>query len=399
MKKICVVTSTRAEYGLLKNTIGAIHNDKDLELMLVVTGTHLMEKYGHTIDEILEDGFPITEKVEVDFSSKTPKDISIIMGRLSIEFAKLFSANRPNLLIVLGDRYELIPICSCAMNEMIPIAHISGGEVTQGAIDDCVRHCVTKMSYLHFPGCEEYRQRIIQLGENPKRVFNFGDVGVENIYTQEYMTKAELEGSIGFKLDKPYFSVTFHPVTLDNNTAEEQIIEVLNALKYFSDYKFVISKANADIGGERINAIIDEFAEQNSNCAAFGSLGIKRYLALLKYSDGIIGNSSSGIVEAPCFRIPTINIGDRQAGRLRADSIIDCMTKTDDIINAIKKSRTESFRNIVSNTVNPYGQGETAKDIVNVIKDYLFNNKIDLKKEFYDFKPEDRNESFRNNNC
>lgn len=399
MKKICVVTSTRAEYGLLKNTIGAIHNDKDLELMLVVTGTHLMQKYGHTIDEILEDGFPITEKVEVDFSSKTPKDISIIMGRLSIEFAKLFSDNRPDLLIVLGDRYELIPICSCAMNEMIPIAHISGGEVTQGAIDDCVRHCVTKMSYLHFPGCEEYRQRIIQLGENPKRVFNFGDVGVENIYIQEYMTKAELEESIGFKLDKPYFSVTFHPVTLDSNTAEEQIIEVLNALKYFSDYKFVISKANADIGGERINAIIDKFAEQNGNCAAFGSLGIKRYLALLKYSDGIIGNSSSGIVEAPCFHIPTINIGDRQAGRLRADSIIDCMTKTDDIINAIKKSRTESFRNIVSNAVNPYGQGETAKDIINVIKDYLLNNKIDLKKEFYDFKPEDRHESFRNNNC
>lgn len=384
MKKICVVTTTRADYGLLKNTMREIDKDDDLELITVVTGTHLMESYGKTIDEIYDDGFDVSYIVDINFDSKSPKDISNIVGQLSIRLAEFFEDTNPDMLIVLGDRFELIPICFCAVNEDIPIAHISGGEVTSGAIDDCVRHCVTKMSYIHFPACEIYRKRIIQLGEDPRRVYNFGDVGVENIYKEKLLTKQELEKSIGISLGRPYYSVTFHPVTLERMQTQKQMEELLLALDSMPMFDYIITKSNADIGGNKINEMIDHFVESHKNCYAFFSLGIKRYLSLLKFSNGIIGNSSSGIVEAPCFDIPTINIGNRQKGRLQAESIINCEPVSENIISAIEMSDSDEFKKKLCNVQNPYGRGDTSINIVKTIKYYLQNGKIDLKKGFYD---------------
>lgn len=384
MKSIGVITATRAEYGVLKNTIKAINDDEELELILIVTGTHLLYEYGHTVDEIIEDGFIISEQVDINMQSDDLVGICKSMSKASDLFAEVFARRNPDMIIVVGDRYELLPICSVAMNACIPIAHISGGETTEGAIDEAVRHCITKMSYLHFPGCEEYRKRIIQLGENPDRVFNYGDIGVENIVKMQFMSKEELEKSIGFKLDKPYFSVTFHPVTLEKNTAKKQIEEVLSALDERSQYQYIITKANADYGNLEINESIDDFVSTRENCVAYESLGIKRYLSLLKYSSGVIGNSSSGIVEAPVMKIPTINIGDRQKGRLKADSIIDCNPVKDEILAAIDKSQNDEFKSICKDTVSLYGIGDTSEKIVETIKDFLINDKINLKKKFYD---------------
>lgn len=385
MKKICIVTATRAEYGLLKNVINEIMCDEELSLSLIVTGMHLSEDFGMTVEEIEADGYPIAEKIDILMNSDLPQAISKTMGIASISFADVFEREQPDLLIVLGDRYELLPICCCAMNAQIPIAHIAGGETTEGAIDECVRHCVTKMSYLHFPGCEKYRKRIIQLGESPDRVFNYGDVGIENVLKMELLTKNELEHSIGYKLDRPYASVTFHPVTLEPTDVKKQCVNLLEAISKFPDMKFVFTKANADSGGRLINRMIDDFVSKYSgNCIAFKSLGLKRYLSLLKYSEFVLGNSSSGIVEAPCFNIPTINVGNRQAGRIKAESIIDCDSDSVEIVQAIKKARSNSFRELAKKSVNPYFGEDTAKQIVKTIKFFLINRKIDLRKKFYD---------------
>lgn len=383
-KRIGVVTATRAEYGLLKNVLKCIADDEALELILFVTGTHLVHKYGHTVDEIIRDGFKIDEEIDILMQTDTPVGISKTMGIASILFGEAIYRNKLDMLIVLGDRYELLPVCQVAMCMRIPIAHISGGESTEGLIDDAIRHSITKMSYLHFPGCEEYRRRIIQLGENPNRVFNFGDVGVENILKFTYMSKEELSSSIGMDLEKKYFSVTFHPVTLENGTAETQINELLKAIEFFPQYRFVITKSNADSGGQIINDRIDEFTSKHYHCKAFESLGIVRYLSLLKYSSGIIGNSSSGIIEAPVLCIPTINIGDRQKGRLKANSIIDCAPISHDIIQSIKKALSKEFIENNCNGKSPYVGGDTARNIVNTVKKFLTEEKIDLKKKFYD---------------
>lgn len=384
LKKVAVVTATRAEYGILKNVIHCIEQSEGLELCLMVTGTHLVSEYGMTINEIEEDGYPVAEKVDILMSSNNQVAISKTMGMAMILFAEAFERQKPDMLVVLGDRYELISVCSAAMNARIPIAHISGGETTQGAIDECVRHCITKMSYLHFPACETYRRRIIQLGEAPERVFNFGDVGVEMVKTMPKLSKEELEKSIDYRLDKPYFSVTFHPVTLESDEAANQMREVLSALEMFPDMKFVITKANADAGGKEINSLIDEYVAEHDNCVAFYSLGIRRYMSLLQYSNGILGNSSSGIVEAPSFGIPTINIGNRQKGRLQADSIINCEPDKEQIVEAIKKSQSENFLKSAKITENPYGGEEVSRRIVETIRDFLYENKIHLSKKFCD---------------
>ncbi len=384
MKKIAVVTATRAEYGILKNVIDKIDKSDKLDLCLMVTGTHLIQDYGMTVEEIEQDGYPIAEKIDILLSSNTAVSVSKTMGMAMILFAEAFERQRPDLLVVLGDRYELLAVCSAAMNAGIPIAHISGGETTQGAIDESVRHCITKMSYLHFPACEEYRKRIIQLGEDPERVFNFGDVGVEMIRTLPRMKKTELEKSIEFTLDSPYMSVTFHPATLEKDSAKKQMQEVLTALDEFPHMKFVLTKANADAGGRDINEMIDAYVKEHENCIAFTSLGIKRYLSLLQYADGILGNSSSGIVEAPSFGIPTINIGNRQKGRLQADSILNCEPIKEQIVEQIKKSQTPDFRHQAANTKNPYGDGNTSEQIVQTLIEYLYQNKISLQKKFYD---------------
>lgn len=385
MKKIAVVTATRAEYGLLRNTIQKIEDDEELELCLMVTGAHLSEKYGYTIQEILGDGYPIAEEIPMLSDGDSVLEITKAMGEALKGFGEAFERQKPDMIVVLGDRYELFPICNAAVVMGIPIAHISGGEITEGAIDDMVRHCITKMSQLHFPGCEAYRRRIIQMGEEPERVFNYGDVGVENIKKMKYLSKEELEKDLGISLDMPYGCVTFHPVTMEMGTAKTQIEEVLSAIGGIKDMKFVITKANADAGGQAINESIDRFVEQADNCMAFYSVGIKRYLSLLRYCEIIIGNSSSGIVEAPCFGIPTINIGNRQKGRLKADSIIDCNPERHSIIAAVNKARTKEFRDLSKAAVNPYGDGNTSEMIIKEIKNYL-NRKDRVPKRFYDCK-------------
>lgn len=382
MKTVCVVTATRAEYGLLKNIIKLIEKDEELKLVLVATGTHLSKDFGYTVTEIREDKLPISAEIDILVEEEGGISASKTMAKAFYKFSDFFKNCKPDMLVVLGDRYELLPICACAMNEQIPISHISGGEITEGVIDDTIRHCVTKMSYLHFVSCEAYRKRVIQLGEEPSRVFNFGDVGVENICNMKLMSKSELEQEIGFCLDNPYGVVTFHPVTLEKASALKQLEELLNALKATEDMNFIITKSNADTEGKEINDRIDEFVEKNKNCKSYYSLGLLRYLSAVQYSEFVIGNSSSGIVEVPAFGIPTINIGDRQKGRLQANSILNCEPEKEDIIRQIKMARREEFKNNIKIDQNPYKGKDTSKLIIETIKRFLYIEKIELKKQF-----------------
>ena len=386
MKTVCVITATRAEYGLLKNIIKLIEKDEELKLVLVATGTHLSKDFGYTVTEIREDKLPISAEIDILVEEEGGISASKTMAKAFYKFSDFFKNCKPDMLVVLGDRYELLPICACAMNEQIPISHISGGEITEGVIDDTIRHCVTKMSYLHFVSCEAYRKRVIQLGEEPRRVFNFGDVGVENICNMKLMSKSELEQEIGFCLDNPYGVVTFHPVTLEKASALKQLEELLNALKATEDMNFIITKSNADTKGKEINDRIDEFVEENKNCKSYYSLGLLRYLSAVQYSEFVIGNSSSGIVEVPAFGIPTINIGDRQKGRLQANSILNCEPEKEDIIRQIKMARREEFKNNIKIDQNPYKGKDTSKLIIETIKRFLYIEKIELKKQFYDVK-------------
>ena len=381
MKKISILTSTRAEYGLLKPIINKLKEISDFDVYVVVTGAHLSPEFGLTYKEIAQDGIQIDEKIEIILSADTPSSISKSMGLAMINFADYFSKLIPDMLIVLGDRYETLAVCCVAMNQRIPIAHLYGGETTEGAVDEAIRHAITKLSYLHFTSTEEYRRRVIQLGEQPNRVFCVGAIGIENVLNEKLMSKAELETSINFKLDKPYAVITFHPVTLEDNNAAEQIQALLQACKVFKDMKFIFTKANADANGRIINQMIDAFVEENDNAVAFASLGMIRYLSALKYCTMVIGNSSSALVEAPSFGVPTINVGDRQKGRIQADSVISCEPTKDKIDKAI----TLEFKEKAHNTINPYGDGNTSGKIVAVIKDFLLNDKIDLKKKFYDY--------------
>lgn len=384
MKKIGVVTATRAEYGLLRNVIKKILTDDDLQLELYVTGTHLVEEYGHTVDEIIEDQIPVAEEVFI-INTKLSGNDGIIdtLSTAVKKFGSLFEKNKPDMLVVLGDRYELLAICEAAMVCKIPIAHISGGEITEGAMDDAVRHCITKMSHLHFPGCETYRQRIIQLGEQPDSVFNYGDVGVENIISMDYMSKREVEDTIDITLRDKYACVTFHPATLESEPPRKQMMELLKAIEQFADMDFVFTGSNADSGGMELNHLLQEYVKTHSNCYFFKSLGIRRYLSLMKNSRMVIGNSSSGIVEAPSFGIPTVNIGNRQKGRLQAESIINCQADSADIIRAIDQADMEEFQMRAKSAENPYGNGETSAGIVKEIKQFLSENKT-VSKSFYD---------------
>lgn len=384
MKKICILTSTRAEYGLLKPIIKKLMEVPEIDVRVVATGAHLSPEFGLTYKEIEQDGIAIDEKIEILLSADTPSAISKSMGLAMINFADYFSKLNPDLLIVLGDRYETLAVCCVAMNQRIPIAHLYGGETTEGAVDESIRHAITKLSYLHFTSTEEYRRRVIQLGEHPIRVFSVGAIGIENTLKEKLMSKAELEASIDFKLDKPYAVITFHPVTLEDNNTAKQFQALLKACEKYKNMKFIFSKANADANGRVINQLIDRFVNESDNAVVYDSLGMVRYLSAIKFSSMVIGNSSSGLVEAPSFGVPTINIGDRQKGRLQADSVINCEPITEKIDKAITLALTEQFKNKAQKTINPYGDGNTSLKIVDVIKDFLLNNKIDLKKKFYD---------------
>lgn len=387
MKRIGIMTGTRAEYGLLKPLMQEINKDNDLELYLIVSGMHLSPEFGMTYKEIEEDGFEINAKVEMLLSSDSPAGISKSIGLGVIGFADEFQRADLDMLILLGDRYEALSAAISAMVMRIPIAHLHGGELTEGAIDEGIRHSITKMSYLHFTSTEQYRNRVIQLGENPERVFYVGALGVENIKKINLMTKEELERSIHFEIDENTVVVTYHPVTLENNTVEEQFLNLLKVLDRNPKIRMIFTKANADTNGRIVNELIDKYAAQNSERAcAFMSLGQKRYLSALKYCRIVIGNSSSGIIEAPSFGKPIINIGDRQKGRICAGSVINCGYTQQEIQQAMETALTEEFENKARNCRNPYEKENTAANIISVIKDYLLNDKIKLKKGFYDIK-------------
>ena len=384
MKKVCVITGTRAEYGLLKPLLQKINNDNNLELQLVVTGMHLSPEFGLTYQEIEQDGFEITERNEMLLSSDTPNGITKSVGVGMIGFADIFTRIVPDMMIILGDRYEALAAVTAAMIHRIPIAHIHGGELTLGAIDDVIRHSITKMSTLHFTSTEEYRKRVIQLGEEPERVFYVGALGVENIKAQKLMDREELSRSIDFSLDMPYVLVTFHPVTLENNTAYEQFDNLLAALDRFPEYRIIFTKANADTDGRIINQKIDVYVKNNKGRAvAYTSLGMVRYLSALRYCEMVIGNSSSGIVEAPSFKIPTVNIGDRQLGRIRAESIIDCMNGIDSISTAISTAKKFKAEKKLDGIKNPYEKSGTSENILFEMRRYLRENDV-IKKKFYD---------------
>lgn len=387
MKEICVLTASRAEYGLLKNTIQKLRQEEQFNTNVIVTGMHLEKEFGETYREIEADGIPISAKIPVLAKQDGVVGVSETMATVIWKFTSFFSENPQDILIVLGDRYETMAVCIAAMNAHIPIAHIHGGEITEGAIDEAMRHSITKMSYLHFTSTEDYRRRVIQLGESPERVFCVGAPGVENILRQKMLDKQELEASMDFCLGEKYCLVTFHPVTLEQNSTIQQLNELFRAMEEMSQYRYVITKANADAGGQMINERLEEFAKSHSNKIYMTeSLGMVRYLSAMKYCSMVIGNSSSGILEAPAMRVPTVNIGDRQRGRIQADSIINCEPECGAIKEAMRIADSADFNERIKSQELPYGDGHASENIVKVIKEYMFEKNIDLKKKFYDIK-------------
>jgi len=384
MKRICIVTGSRAEYGLLKPIMKKLVQTKRYDVRIVVTGAHLSPRFGSTYREILDDGFVIDAQIDILQSGDAPSDITKSMAKAMSGFADYFEKKLPDLLIVLGDRYESLAVCCAAMNQRIPIAHLHGGETTQGAIDESIRHCITKMSHLHFTSTREYARRVVQLGEQPKSVHCVGAIGVENILAEELLSKPELEKELGMQLKKPYAVVTFHPVTLEADEKGMQMRELLKAVSTFEDMQFVFTKANADANGIIINDLLDSHAKKHTNAAVFDSLGVKRYLSTLKYAKMVIGNSSSGLLEAPSFGIPTVNIGDRQKGRLKADSVINCAPNAAAIEEAVNKACSSDFLQIARKSTNPYGSGGTSDKVIGHINAFLDKESIDLKKKFYD---------------
>ena len=388
MKKVCVVTGTRAEYGLLKGLIVRLSEESDIATKLVVTGAHLSQQYGMTLSEIEKDNIKIDKKIKIIYD-ESDETTSEIMAKTLMEFGSYFKNNDIDLLIVLGDRYEIYAACIAAMNSRIPIAHLHGGEVTEGAMDDAMRHCITKMSALHFTSTETYKKRVIQLGEAPEKVFNVGAICVDNIRKQKLLSKFELEENIKIELGDKYAVATYHPVTLDNNNVREEIETLVKAMLLKNDYKYIITKANADEGGNIVNKYLDEIKNQYSDrLLVVDSLGMLRYLTALKYCKFVIGNSSSGIIEAPVMGIPTINIGTRQKGRLRCDSIIDIDMDEKQIIKAIELAETEEMQKKAENNFDIYGSGNTAEKIVEIIKKEFKNDGINIVKKFYDINQE-----------
>ena len=379
--KVCVITGTRAEYGLLYWLLKEIESDKDFELQLIVTGMHLSKEFGSTYKEIEKD-FKIKKKIAIQVSSDADIEISKSMGLAQISFAETFEEIKPDVVVILGDRYEIFSAATASMMARIPIAHIHGGESTEGVIDEAIRHSLSKMSHLHFTATEEYKNRVIQLGEHPNRVFNIGGMGIENINRLKLLSKDEFEKSINFKLNKKNLLITFHPVTLEKKTSQVHFQELLDAIDELEDTNYIFTKANSDSDGKIINKMIDKYVSKNMHrSVAFSSLGQLRYLSSMHHVDAIIGNSSSGITEAPSFKIGTINIGERQKGRIKASSVIDCSPHQESIKNALEYLYSNKFQTLLKKTENPYGKGNSSKKVVKVLKTKLDENL--LKKSFY----------------
>lgn len=386
MKKIAVVTATRAEYGLLSPVIKDLRKfeSKNFKVELIVTGTHLSQQYGMTVSEIDDR---IDHKVSISVKSSSGTDISANQAEALVKFTDLFLSEKYDGIVLLGDRYEMLAVAIAAGNTHTPIFHLCGGDTTEGALDEWIRHSITKMSYLHFVTNEESRKRVIQLGENQNRVFNYGSTSIDNVLHVVDMTKVEALQSIGLE-NCNYGLCTYHPVTMENGSVDEQIKEFLVALKSFPDLQFIVTKSNADQGGARINELLDEAEKEIDNLHVFTSLGVRRYLSLMKYADFVLGNSSSGIIETPAFCVPTVNIGDRQRGRLQSESIINCGEDAGSIVTAIKKALTADFKEICNKVVSPYGDGHAAEKIAKKIYEVVSEGKIDLKKKFFDIEAE-----------
>lgn len=383
MKKVLVVTGTRAEYGLLYWTMKEIQQDKELQLQLIVTGSHLSKEYGYTVSQIKKDGFKIDEEIDMLIDSSKKSAIVKSMGLEMIQIAQAFDRLKPDILLILGDRYETFVSATCAMMMNIPIAHMNGGESTEGAVDEQIRHAITKMAHIHFTGAEYYKERVIKMGEEPWRVYNVGQPGLENIKRLKLLEKEKLEYELKMKFDKKVFLITYHPVTLDVQNTEKQMNNLLGAISKF-DAKYIFTYPNADYGNKIIIDKINEFKQKHDNVYIFHNLGQVKYLSLMKYADVMIGNSSSGIIEAPSFKLPVVNIGDRQKGRLRNKNIIDVDYNEIQIIEGINKALYDKkFIDSLNSLENIYGDGNTSKKVVNVLKNIKIDRNLLCKKLTY----------------
>lgn len=381
MKKVCVITSTRAEYGLLHPLILELQKNKNIDLQIIATGTHLDKRYGYTIDEILNDGLKpnaCVEIIEGDSKSGVLSTMANAIKKIGESLEKL----KPDMVVLLGDRYEIFAIASACVILNIPIAHIHGGEITYGAYDDMFRHSITKMSNLHFTSCEEYRSRVIQLGENPKTVFSVGSLGLENIKTLNLLTKRQINKELNIDVERTLLA-TFHPVTLENSTQKEQFTELLEALIDQNNFFTLFTRANADTNSSELNSVLDEYCTKYpQRLKVVDSLGVLKYLSVMKYCAGVIGNSSSGIIEAPSFKVSTINIGTRQKGRIQAQSILNCEAKKKDILKSLEIISKEEFKKNLKSVKNPYQGDNTSYNIAETIGNFV--NNFNKPKMFYD---------------
>lgn len=369
MREVAVVTTSRADFGLLRPVMDLILAADDLRLRVLVGGTHLCPEFGLTVEEVREAGFTIDERVELILSGDSPTAICKSMGLAMIGFGEAIHRLSPHILLLLGDRFETLCAAAAAQICRVPVGHVHGGETSEGAVDEAFRHAITKMSHLHFASCDTYRRRLLQLGERPERVFNVGALGVENIRKMTLMPRSQVMQVLGAPADRPLLLVTFHPVTLERATAANQFAELLTALDSFETHFILFTKANADTEGRVINQMSDRFAARNaSRAAAVSSLGASTYLSAMSHADTVVGNSSSGLIEAPALRVPTVNIGDRQKGRVRAASVLDCEPDADSIVGALKRATSPSFRESLRDMTNPCEQPETAATIVHHLR-------------------------------
>ncbi len=382
MKKICVVTGSRAEYGLLRWVMEDIKQSRKLQLQVIATGTHLSPEFGNTYRDIEADQFNIDRKLEILVSSDTPNGVTKSMGLAMISFADALKELNPDIVLVLGDRYEIFCAVSAAMVACIPIAHLHGGEVTEGAIDESIRHSITKMSHLHFTATETYRNRVIQLGEQPNNVFHVGSLGIDSLLKLKFLSLNALQDSLGFTLGEKNLLITFHPVTRDKDSSIQQMRELLSALSMLTDTQLIFTMPNADACGRTLTQMVDDFVENNLNAYAFSSLGQLRYLSCVKHVDGVVGNSSSGIIEVPTLNKGTVNIGDRQRGRVKAESVIDCEPNRQSIYQAIQILYSEQFRQKLNNLDNPYGIGGASHNITQILENLPLE--MSVRKRFHD---------------
>lgn len=384
--RVCVVTGSRAEFGQLLPLLEKLHADPFFELLLVVTGSHLCEASGYTVTEIEKTRLPIAARIPVDgISDNSREGISLQISEIIAKFSRYFSENRPDLFIAIGDRYEMFAAGIAANTLLIPICHICGGSTTSGAIDEVYRHSLTKMSILHFTTCDVYRKRVIQLGEDPRSVYNVGSLAIENCLKTELLSRSELSEQVGMDFTKPYCVVTFHPVTLEKESSDDEMTALISAFDASPEYQYLITLSNADAGGDYINSIWKREAEKRPNFYVVSSLGMRRYLSALKYAEMMIGNSSSGTTEGPAMKIPVIDIGDRQKGRVFSDCLIHCDPDTRAITDSMRKAATPEFKAIAENVSNPFGDGSTSDQMVSILK-HVKETSLSVKKDFYDVK-------------